>query len=864
MRAKLAAAQTAGPEYVRNAEALAAIQPEDVLPGDIDANLGAPWIPESDIQSFAAGLFGVPASGVQVGHLKKDAVWSVDAGYSAERSVAATAEYGTPRANGTGLLEQALNLKTPVIYDIIQAGDREERVVNQEATLAAREKQKQIKERFKSWVFADPDRTERLVRLYNDTYNNLRPRLFDGSHLDFPGMNRTITLDPHQKNAVWRGMSSGNTLLGHVVGGGKTYTMGATGMKMKQAGLRKKPMYVVPNHMLEQFAREFMQLYPNARLLVATKDDLARERRKILTAKIASGDWDGIIVTHSSFERIGMSRDYQEKFLREQITEYEQLLGDSARADSSRGNRNIIKTIEKQKANRQERLKDLLAEDKKDDGLVFDELGVDHIFIDEAHYFKNLETPTKMDRVAGIQTGGSERAFDLYMKARYLEERHKGHGVTFATGTPISNTMVEMYTMQRFLDPEGLKSRGIEHFDAWAATFGEVVDTMEISPDGASLRPRSRFARFVNLPELQQMFRAFFDVQTAEMLDLPRPRLEGGKPMIIACPMSEEQAAIQQELVARYDRLRSLKVDPRDDNALAITTDGRKLALDPRLLSATGTDFPGSKINALVDKVAAIWERTADTRGTQMIFCDMGVNATPWGYCVYDEITEKLAARGIPRAQIAAIGDADTDAKKQSLFEKVRSGSVRVLIGSTQKMGTGTNVQKRLAALHHLDAPWKPAEVEQREGRILRQGNENPEVAILRYVTEGSFDAYMWQALETKARFIAQVMTGQSAVRRAEDIGGQELSYAEVKAIASGNPAVLALAEADAELQRLAILKRNHADEQYLARRNLRELPATIARLEQRVAGLTQDMATAESHADDRITIGEPERMPPR
>ncbi len=650
VREKLAAAERAGPEYARNAQALREVQPEDVLPGDIDANLGAPWIPETDIQSFAADLFHVSPSAIRVGHLKKDAVWSVDADASAEQSVAATAEIGTARANGTWLLEQALNLKTPVIYDTVMNGNREERVVNQEATLAAREKQKQIKERFRAWVFADPERTERLVRTYNDIYNNLRPRLFDGSHLDFPGLNRTITLNPHQKDAVWRGMSSGNTLLAHAVGAGKTFTMAATGMKMKQAGLRKKPMYVVPNHMLEQFAREFMQLYPNAKLLVATKEDMTRDRRKFLTAKIASGEWDGIIVTHSSFERIGMSRDYQEKFLREQIAEYDQLLVGTARSDSSRGHRNIIKTIEKQKAAREERLKHLLAEDKKDDGLVFDELGVDHIFIDESHFFKNLETPTKMDRVAGIQTGGSERAFDLYMKARYLDGRHPGHGVTFATGTPISNTMVEMYTMQRFLDPAGLKSRGIEHFDGWAATFGEVVDTMEISPDGASLRPRSRFARFVNLPELQQMFRAFSDVQTADMLNLPRPRLEGGKPIIVACPMSEEQHTLQQELVRRYERLRSQKVDPREDNALAITTDGRKLALDGRLLSSTAPDFPGSKVNALVDNVAAIWERSAATRGTQMVFCDMGVNPTPWGYSVYNEIIDKLVARGIPRA----------------------------------------------------------------------------------------------------------------------------------------------------------------------------------------------------------------------
>ncbi|HEY7157097.1 MAG TPA: DEAD/DEAH box helicase family protein [Gemmataceae bacterium] len=854
VRAKLTAAERAGPQYNRNVNALRQVQPEDVLPGDIDAGLGAPWIPASDIQAFAADLFHVDPSAVPVAHLKKDAVWSLDAGYAAKASVAATSEYGTSRANGTWLLELALNMKSPTIYDTIDNGDREERVVNQEATMAAREKQKLIKERFRSWVFIDPERTERLVRIYNDTYNNLRPRLFDGSHLDFTGMNQTIHLRPHQKDAVWRGISSGNTLLAHVVGAGKTFTMAATGMKMKQAGLIKKPMYVVPNHLLEQFAREFMQLYPNAKLLVAAKEDLSRDRRKMLTAKIASGDWDGIIVTHSSFERIGMSRDYQETFLTEQIAEYDQLLREHA---ADRGaNRNLIKTIEKQKAARVERLKDLLAENKKDDGLVFDELGVDHVFIDEAHYFKNLETPTKMERVAGIQTGGSERAFDVYMKARYLDEQHPGHGVTFATGTPISNTMVEMYTMQRFLDPHGLQSRGIDHFDAWAATFGEVVDTMEISPDGAGLRPRSRFARFTNLPELQQMFRQFSDVQTAEMLNLPRPRLKGGKPIVVACPMSEEQHQLQQELVERYERLRSQKVDPRVDNALAITTDGRKLATDARMLSPTAPDFPESKVNRLVENVFSIWKETAATRGTQMIFADMGVNPTTWGYSPYDEIIEKLVAHGIPREQIATIGDAESDAKKQALFEKVRQGSVRVLIGSTQKMGTGTNVQKRLVALHHLDAPWKPAEVEQRDGRILRQGNENEEVAIYRYVTEGSFDAYMWQALETKARFIGQVITGDNAARRAEDIGSQELSYAEVKAIASGNPAVLTLAEADAELQRLNLLKKNHLDEQYVARRSVRDLPSTIENLNERLSKLTTDEATATTHAADPITVG--------
>lgn len=853
VRAKLAAAESAGPEYARNAAALRAVQPDDVLPGEIDANLGAPWIPARDIEAFAAELFHVDRQSVRVGHMAQDAVWLFEPDYLAERSVAATSDYGTARANGTWLLGLALNMKSPTVYDTIDDGQKETKVVNAAETMAAREKQKLIKEKFRAWIFSDPDRTERLVRQYNDTYNNLRPRQFDGSHLDFPGLNQTLSLRPHQIDAVWRGMSSGNTLLAHTVGAGKTFTMAATGMKMKQTGLIKKPMYVVPNHLLEQFSREFMQLYPNARLLVASKDDLSRDRRKFLTAKIASGQWDGIIVTHSSFERIGMSRDYQEQFLLKQIAEYDELLRQHSH---DRGHsRNLIKTIEKQKAARAEKLKNLLAEDKKDDGLVFDELGVDHLFVDEAHYFKNLETPTKMDRVAGIQTGGSERAFDLLLKSQYLSEQHPGHGVTFATGTPISNTMVEMYTMQRFLDPEGLRSRGIEHFDAWAATFGEVVESLELSPDGAGLRPRSRFARFTNLPELQQMFRAFSDVQTAAMLNLPRPRLEGDKPHIVACPMSPQQVSLQMQLIDRYERIRSQRIDPREDNALAITTDGRKLATDARMVTENAGDFPDSKVNRLVANVIETWKATEPTRGTQLIFSDLGINPTPWGYSVYDEIVEKLVAGGIPRDQIATMGEAESDAKKQVLFEKVRNGTVRVLLGSTQKMGTGTNVQKRLVALHHLDAPWKPAEVEQREGRILRQGNENPEVAIYRYVTEGSFDAYMWQALETKAKFISQVMSGHNATRRADDIGGQELSYAEVKAIASGNPAVLTLAEADADLQRLRILRKNHLDEQFVARRNVRELPTTIARLGEQLDKLTADAATLVSHAHDPLMI---------
>jgi N12 class adenine-specific DNA methylase/SAM-dependent methyltransferase len=855
VREKLKIAEAAGPAFARNAEALRAVQPEDVLPGDIDANLGASWIPEGDIQAFAAQLFGVPPDGVRIAHLPKDAVWSVDAGYHAERSVAATADYGTARANGTWLLELALNMKSPVIYDP-DPNDPDKRVVNQEQTLAAKEKQKAIKERFRQWVFTDPERTERLVRIYNDHFNCLRPRLFDGSHLTFPGMSQAMTLRPHQKDAVWRCMSGGNTLLAHCVGAGKSAVCAAAAMKMKQAGLRKKSIIAVPNHLLEQFAREFQQWYPNARLLVAGKEDFTKERRKFLTAKIASGDWDAIIVTHSSFERIGMSAAFQERFLREQIAEYDRLLIDSAAGKSDRARRNLIKTIEKQKAAREARLEDLLAGEKKDDGLVFDELGADQLFIDEFQAFKNLETPTKMDRVAGVPSGGSERAFDIYMKARYLDQQHPGCGLVGATGTPITNSLAEMYTLQRYFDPDGLKTRGIEHFDGWAGTFGEVVDAMEISPDGKTLKPRSRFSKFVNLPELQMMFRSFADVQTADMLNLPRPRLAGGKATVVARPMSDEQAQLQQRLVERYERIRNSKVDPREDNALAITTDGRKLALDARMLAGGAAPNGCSKMEAMLDKVAEHWRKTTAQRGTQLIFCDMGVNPTGWGYSVYEEIVAGLVARGMPRQEIATIGEADSDAKKRALFDKVRSGQVRVLIGSTQKMGTGTNVQKRLGALHELDAPWRPDEVEQREGRILRQGNDNEEVSIYRYVTEGSFDAYMWQALETKARFINQVMTGENAARRAEDVGGQELSYAEVKAIASGNPAVLTLAEADAELQRLAVLKRNHADEQYLAGRAVKELPARIERLKGRQETLAADQATVKAHEQDRITIG--------
>ena len=847
VRTKLVTAAAAGDAYRRNVTALHAVQPADVLPSDIDVNLGAPWIPVSDIQAFAATLFGVDPDWITIRHVPKEALWEVESSWRVDYQVAVRSDYGTKRINGVLLLEQALNLKAPTIYDTRYVpGGKEERVINQDDTLAAREKQKAIKAAFKAWIFTDPERTERLVRIYNDTYNNLRLRAFDGGHLSFPGMNPAFHPYAHQKDGIWRIMCGGNSLMAQLVGAGKSAIMAAAAMKMKQAGLIQKPLFSVPNHLLEQFGREFLHVYPNAKLLMASKEDFTHDRRKLLTAKMASQAWDAILVTHSSFERIGMSHDFQAQFLREQIAEYETLLVDHAETRPSRrsGGRSVLKMIENQMARLEAKLKDLMAEEKKDDGLVFDEIGVDHIFYDESQAGKNLAIASKMERVAGIQTGGSQRAFDLFMKCHYLSQQHSGHGVTFATGTPVSNSMVELYTLQRYLDPQALRERGIAHFDAWAATFGEVVETMELSPDGRTLRPRQRFAKFINLPELLPMFRSFADVKTAAQLTLPRPAIQGDKPRVIACLMDAAQRTLQDGLVERYEKIRNGQVKPWEDNALAVTTDGRKLALSPRLLDPLADDCPWSKINRCFEQVYTIWEETADARSTQLVFCDFGVHPNAWGYSVYAEVVDKLVKRGIPATQLAVIGDADTDAKKHVLFDKVRAGQVRVLIGSTQKMGTGMNVQQRLIALHHLDAPWKPAEVEQREGRILRQGNSHTEVRIYRYVTEGSFDAYMWQALEVKAMFISQMMTGDLTVRQAADISGQELSYAEVKAIASGNPAILTLAETDAELKRLSILRKNYLDEQFLTRRALSTLPEKIQQDAHRLAALLADQAT--------------------
>lgn len=864
VRAKLATAKEAtcrqdGQRFLRHVEALEAIQPPDILPSEIDANLGAPWIPVTDIHAFAITLFDVSRGAIQVAHLAKDALWViVGMGWEAKSSVSILTDYGTPRIDGLTLLTQALNMQLPIIYDYIPKADgTKEARLNPNDTLAAREKQQKIKDAFKVWLWQDQDRSERLVRIYNEQYNHLRLRSFDGRHLEFPDMNPAIIPHAHQRDAVWRIMSTRNTLLAHCVGSGKSLIIAASIMKLRQAGLMRRALIVVPNHLLEQFGREFLHLYPNAKLLIAHKEDCTKDKRKQLTARILSADWDGILITHSAFGLLSMSVAYQQAFIQREIEAYDALLKDATWSDD-RNQRNLIKPIEKQKAAYEQRLTELQSDKRKDDGLVFDELGIDGLFIDESQAFKNLQTPTKMTRVAGISRTGSERSFDMAMKCDYLNAMGNGR-IIFASGTPISNTMVEMYTLQRYLDPQGLREAGIEHFDAWAASFGEVIESMEISPDGQTLRARSRFAKFVNLPELQQLFRHFADVRLADSLDLPKPRLRSGKAQVIAVPMTDRQMDLQDELVERYEAIRNGLVKPWDDNALAITGDGRKLALDARLLTREAMGEEAPKVQALVAEVVDTYQRTMADRGTQLIFCDLGVNPNAWEFTVYQAILEGLMAQGIPPHELACIGDANTDAKKHQLFAQVRSGKIRVMLGSTERMGTGMNVQQRLIRIHHIDAPWKPSEVEQRDGRMLRQGNMyaamGREVEITRYVTEGSFDAFMWQALETKARFITQLMSGTLAERQASDLGEQTLSYAEVKAIASGNPAMLTLAELEAELKRYTIRQRTHTDEQYLASKRLRTLPDEIARGQADLTALTADQQGFAADPTDAITI---------
>ncbi len=855
VRAKLNqafAAAEINPSYRSNAEALKAVQPEDILPGDINARLGAGWIPRSDIRDFIAEVLQVPKNNVAVGHAGEIAAWSVILEFSAAHAVSNTTTHGTKGMSASSLIEDALNMRVPTIYDTLPDDTR---VINQTETIAAREAQQKLKDRFAHWIWENPERTERLARLYNDRFNNIRLRTYDGLHLTFPGMNRTglrnNDLDPHQKNAVWRMLQNKNTLLGHAVGAGKTWEITAACMELKRLGLAKKPMIVVPNHLVEQWGAAFLSLYPQANIFVAGKDFFTAGNREKAMARIATGNFDAVIISHKSFESLPVSDETFNNFTSKEYASLNDAMME-AQAEQGQASRSIVKQLEKAKKRLEAKIKDRLNREKKDNGVTFEQLGIDRIFVDEADLYKNLGFTTKMQRIAGLSNTESNRAMDMYMKTRYTSER--GGGIVFATGTPISNTMAEMYTLQRYLAPELLEKAGVAHFDAWAANFGEAVTALELAPDGSGYRMHTRFAKFVNLPELLSMFRTFADIQTADMLNLPRPEIAGGKPEVVVAPASAQLKEYVSGLVERAQRIRSGSVSPTVDNMLKITTDGRKAALDMRLVSPEAEVIPETKLRTMIDTLFRLWEEGEDQRLTQVAFCDISTPA-PNRFNVYDEIRARLLERGIPEKEIAYIHDADTDAKKKTLFDSVNAGRVRILLGSTEKMGAGTNVQKKLWVLHHLDAPWRPRDIEQRDGRILRQGNDNPQIIIFRYVTEGSFDAYMWQTLETKQRFIQQVMSGKTSVREAEDLEGGALSFAEIKAIASGNPAVMEKVRIDTEVRKLDMLRAAHLNQQYEIGRMVRELPGRIEKSREIHTGLLTDIATRNSHDAEAFTM---------
>jgi N12 class adenine-specific DNA methylase len=856
VRRKLAVAAAAAgldPHFVRNIEALKAVQPADLEPGDIEARLGSSWIPASDIREFVAGLLDIAPRNVRVAHAPAIATWTVEIDGGEKFSVGNTTTFGSARFRASELIEQALNGRVPTAYDQQPDGSR---VINQQETVAAREKQQQLKDRFREWIWEDDARAARLARDYNDRFNNLRLRSFDGSHLQLPGMNREYLRDGdlsrHQKDAVWRIVQSGSTLLAHVVGAGKTWTMAAAAMEMRRLGLAKKPMFVVPNHLVEQWGAEFLKLYPQARLFVAGREHFAAGNRQRAMARIASGSYDAVIVSHRSFEFLPVSDKLFKRFVEEQVEELEAAILEAKAGKDD--NRRLVKELEKAKKRFVAKLKERADREGKDNALTFEELGVDQIFVDEADLYKNLFYTTKMNRIAGLPNSESNRALDMYMKTRYVREINSGRGVVFATGTPISNTMAEMYTMLRYLAPDLLKDRGVAHFDAWAANFAEAVTALELAPDGSGYRMHTRFAKFINLPELLSMFRTFADVQTADMLNLPCPTVAGGKPQIAAAPASEPLKAFIKTLTDRAERLRTARIDPSVDNMLKITGEGRKAALDMRLVDSLAEPEGDTKLSLAIDRIRNVWEQTRDARSTQLVFCDLST-PNPDRFNVYDEVRTRLVERGVPQADIAFIHDADSDAEKKILFDSVNAGRVRILIGSTEKMGAGTNVQQRLAALHHLDAPWRPRDIEQREGRILRQGNLNGEVRIFRYVTEGSFDAYMWQTLETKARFIQQVMNGHTSVRSAEDLDGGALTYAEIKAIASGNPAVMEKVKVDTEVRKLDQLRAAHLNQQHSIRLQIRSLPSEIKERQERLERLSADIATRDGHTSDEFSM---------
>ena len=769
--------------------------------------------------------------------------WNITNKRYGNGSIKATVTYGTNRKNAYEITEAALNLRPVQVFDTVtDAEGNKKSVLNHAATEAAYAKQCLIKDKFEEWIFKEPQRRQALVSLYNSKFNCIRPREYDGSNLRFPGMNPEITLRPHQRNAIAHVLYGNNVLLAHEVGAGKTFEMVASAMEKKRLGLCNKTLIVVPNHLTEQMASEALLLYPNAEILVARKTDFEKANRKKFCARIATGNFDIIVIGHSQFEKIPLSDERQKMYLQKQIDD---VVAQTAALKAQRAENFTIKQMERMKKQLQRKLDKLNDQSRKDDVITFEELGVDSLMVDEAHYFKNAMVTTKMTRVAGISQTESQKASDMYMKCMYMDELTDGHGIVFATGTPISNSMTEMYIMMRYLQYGLLEQEGLLNFDAWASTFGESVTAIELAPEGNGYRSKTRFAKFYNLPELMNMFKQCADIQTADMLKLPVPEITGGKPTIVKLPPSELQRQMVAALGERAEAVRNRLVAPNEDNMLRITNDGRKLALDQRLMNPLLPDDPDSKANACVERVFTIWERTKAQRSTQMIFCDLSTPRAD-GFDVYNDIRDKLVARGIPKEEVQFIHDADTEAKKAELFGKVRSGAVRVLMGSTQKMGAGTNVQTRLCALHHLDCPWRPADIAQRNGRMVRQGNMNKEVSIFIYITEATFDAYSYQLVENKQKFISQIMTSKSPARSCEDLDEAALSYAEVKALAAGNPMIKEKMDLDIQVARLRTLKAAYNSQHYRLEDAvtgifLREIRGT----ECRIQAFEKDMQTA-------------------
>ena len=836
------AAAEARPTYTTNVEALKKVQPKDLTAGEINVRLGATWIPEDVAEQFTHELLQTPfyyKSRIRVRYSSVTGEWNVSEKSLDRSSIRVFNTYGTKRVNAYKLIEDTLNLRDVRVFDTVQdENGKEQRVLNKKETAIAQDKQDQIKEKFQEWVWADPTRRERLCTLYNEKFNAIRPREYDGSHLVFAGMNPEITLRPHQRNAVARAIYGGNTLFAHVVGAGKTYEMIAAAMESKRLGLSSKALFVVPNHIIGDFASDFLDLYPGVNILVATKKDFEKQRRKKFCARIATGDYDGIILGHSQFEKIPLSPERQQAMLKKQIAE---VVAGIQTAKKQEGARFTVKQMEKSKKSLEAKLKKLHDQSAKDDVVTFEELGVDRLFIDEADLFKNLYLYTKMRNVGGISQTESLKASDLYMKCQYMDELTGGKGVVFATGTPVSNSMAELYTMQRYLQGNLLKELSLSHFDAWASQFGETVTSMELKPEGQGFQQKTRFSNFYNLPELMTLFKEVADIQTADMLNLPVPK---AKYETVVCKPSDIQKEMVEALGQRADAVRSGAVDASQDNMLLITNDGRKLALDQRLLTPLLPDVEGSKVNVCAEKVYQIWKDTQKDRLTQLVFCDLSTPKTDGSFSVYNDLKDKLVACGIPEEEIAFVHSAANEAQKQQLFGKVRAGQVRVLMGSTAKMGAGTNVQDKLIALHDLDCPWRPRDLEQRSGRIIRQGNQNPEVQIYRYVTEGTFDSYLYQMVENKQRFISQVFTSKAPARVMQEIDDVVLSYNEIKALATGNPQIIERANLETEVNKLKMLRASFLSQRSeLEDKVLKYYPRQIQQYEEWIAGTTTDIA---------------------